>query len=377
MAIDNQFRINELISSGSRSIISKDSSAGNHTFIQGSKEVVTAPYEHLKGERDGEITGRIEKPKYNESELIKAVDTAVDELISPPPTPGPDVVPRKKYDDLEKLYREALSRINVLETENANLKSQVESLLSQLESLRIQLDAAKLQQSVAENRAQQTQEQYTSILGDFTQAVIKSTKEGIERVSLEAQVRGLQAQKESLKNLLTITQTQLVEQQERQASAQSATGVPGTFDQQNTIGYQIQQGTAVAGHQLYIKTENADDIKVNPQTAINVFNYDTENPQTFTFKVTGDATNWLKVGGPITLPPRDGDNPGKGFVGLQWRPRTAKQSNRNTVWRGSVEITASPSGEKFSITAEYDKEVQRDDKWKTQGNTSSGVGTTK
>ena len=79
MAIDNQFRIDELISKGSRAIVSKDEVTGNHTFIQGSKEVINDPYPHLKGERDGEQVGRIEKPKYNEDQLTKAVDTVVDE----------------------------------------------------------------------------------------------------------------------------------------------------------------------------------------------------------------------------------------------------------------------------------------------------------
>lgn len=221
MAIDNQFRINELISSGSRAIVSKDSSTGNHTFIQGSKEVVNTPYEHLKGERDGEQTGRIEKPKYNEEELKKAVDVDVDELIGAPKKPQPDVVPREQYDDLERLYREALQDISRLETEKAELQSEIEVLKSELESLRIQLDAAKLQQTVAENNAQQTQQQYTDLIGDFSQAVIKSTKEGIERVSLEAQVKGLQAQKETLKNLLDLTQDQLAGSAAESAAAAS------------------------------------------------------------------------------------------------------------------------------------------------------------
>jgi len=49
MAIDNQFRIGELISSGSRAIVSKDEVSGNHTFTIGSKETVDTPYPHIKG----------------------------------------------------------------------------------------------------------------------------------------------------------------------------------------------------------------------------------------------------------------------------------------------------------------------------------------
>ena len=250
MAIDNQFRISELISSGSRAIISKDDTSSTHTFIQGSKEVVNEPYPHLKGERDGETTGRIEKPKYNEEELKKAVDIVVDELIAPPKKPQPDVVPRELYDDLRKELNEALAEINKLETENANLKSEIETLKSQLEALKIQLDVAKLQQAVAENRAQQIQQQYAALLEDFTQAVIKSTKEGIERVSLESQVRGLQAQKETLKQQIDSlnliigqleAQVELVQSQLSGAQAESqaaAAGLTPTDSNETFYGFE-------------------------------------------------------------------------------------------------------------------------------------------
>ena len=37
-----------------------------------------------------------------------------------------------------------------------------------------------------------TNDRYTTLLGDFQNAIIKGTKEAVERVSLTAQVRGLQ-----------------------------------------------------------------------------------------------------------------------------------------------------------------------------------------
>jgi uncharacterized membrane protein len=202
MAIDNQFRIDELISKGSRAIVSKDEVTGNHTFVQGSKEVVNEPYPHLKGERDGEQVGTIEKPKYNEEELVKAVDTKVDELIGPPKKEKPPVVPKPLYDDLRRLYDLRGVRINELETQVSNLESIISQLEAQIESLQIELDAARLQQTVAENQSQQINEQYVALLQDFSSAVIKSTKEGIERVSLKAQTEGLIAQKESLREQL-------------------------------------------------------------------------------------------------------------------------------------------------------------------------------
>ena len=399
MAIDNQFRINELISSGSRAIVSKDSVTSNHTFIQGSKEVVNEPYPHLKGERDGEIIGRIEKPKYNEQELVKAVDTVVDELIGPPKKPQPDVVPRPVYEDLRRKYEAALARINTLESENAALQAEIESLKAELEALKIQLDAAKLAQTVAENQAQQTQEQYTALLGDFSQAVIKSTKEGIERVSLKGQTEGLIAQKESLREqlkalnniikalqgqietqqaLIEQQQRQIEEEQERQASTEALEGQPGTYDQKSNTGFKLKQSEITeTTQQIYVKstrkTSGKHTYEHRQGTAINVYNFNEETPQTFTATVSGYATNWIRVGGPVTVPPREGTEAGKGYIGLQLR-NLGSTGARNKTWTGSVTVTANPSGESFTISADYFKTAKRDDPGFTLGSATSGLG---
>ena len=202
MAIDNQFRIDELISKGSRAIVSKDEVTGNHTFVQGSKKTVDTPYPHIEGERDGEQVGTIEKPKYNEDALVKAVDTDVDELIGPPKKEKPPVVPKPVYDDLRRLYDERGVRINELESIITELEAEVASLQAEVDSLLIQMDALSLQTAAAQNEAQATNDRYILLLQDFSNAIVKSTKEGIERVSLKAQTEGLIAQKESLREQL-------------------------------------------------------------------------------------------------------------------------------------------------------------------------------
>ena len=229
MAIDNQFRIDELISKGSRAIVSKDEVSGNHTFTIGSKQIVDDPYPHIKGERDGELTGRIEKPKYDESELKKAVDTDVDELIGPPKKEKPPVVPKPLYDDLKRLYDERGVRINDLESLVSDLQSEVATLKSEIETLLIQVDALSLQTAAAQNEAQTTNDRYTLLLQDFSSAIVKSTKEGIERVSLKAQTEGLIAQKESLREQLKSLNL-IVKQLESQltgAAAESAAAASG------------------------------------------------------------------------------------------------------------------------------------------------------
>lgn len=258
MAIDNQFRIQELIVSGSRAIISKDETSSTHTFVQGSKQIVlgkseggTEPYTHIKGERDGELVGRIEKPKYDESELVKVIDTKVDELISPPPKPRPDVVPRRLYDDLRRQYREQVAQNNLLQQQILDLQSEIATLNALIDSLRIQVDVAKQQQAAAENEAQITNERYQGLLQDFSNAVIKGTYEGIERVSLTAQVEGLQAQKESLRQLLATTQAQVEAQRsnfEQQQITQRA-----AFDAQTAA---LEQSTAAQLEAQRLAAEN-------------------------------------------------------------------------------------------------------------------------
>lgn len=244
MAIDNQFRIGELISSGSRAIVSKDEVSGNHTFTIGSREVINTPYEHIKGERDGELIGRIEKPRYNESELKKAVDTEVDELIGPPKKEKPDVVPRPVYEDMRNQFLTASAELAIANERIQDLESEVETLKSEIASLLIQVDALSLQTAAAQNEAQATNDRYTTLLQDFSSAVVKSTKEGIERVSLKAQTEGLIAQKESLREQLkslNLIVGQLESQLSGAAAESSAAAAGLTPGQDNEFFYGVTQ----------------------------------------------------------------------------------------------------------------------------------------
>ena len=86
-----------------------------HTFIDGSPVFITGsdqPYDHIKGDRDGEIASYIEKPAYKEDQLKKAVDTVIDELVKPEGPPRPDVVPREVYDELKDQYDETLEELS-------------------------------------------------------------------------------------------------------------------------------------------------------------------------------------------------------------------------------------------------------------------------
>ena len=203
MALDNKFRVSELVQSGSRAIISEDPVSKTHTFIDGSTTIVSQsvsePYEHIEGERDGELTNFIEKPKYDEEQLKKAVDTEVDELILPPPRPTPDVVPKAIYDDLLERYNQAIADLAEANAEIARLNAEINRLNGEIQSLLSQLDAAQVGRAIAENQLQQQASSFGDLSAKFSQAIIKATREASARVSLQAQVAGLDAQKETLR----------------------------------------------------------------------------------------------------------------------------------------------------------------------------------
>jgi outer membrane murein-binding lipoprotein Lpp len=164
----------------------------------------TLEYDDNQTKFSGETSGYIEKPKYNEEELKKSLDVKVDELIKKKkPEKGP-FVKQKIYNDLLAKY-EALVKVSEDFRQKWNTAlSEIESLKSRIAELEVQLDLAKLQEASAQNETQVANTRFTTLLSDFQNAVIAGSKEGVERVSLNAQVRGLQAQKKTLQQLLEV-----------------------------------------------------------------------------------------------------------------------------------------------------------------------------
>lgn len=206
MALDNRFRFDELVKQGSQVIVSEDPTNKNHTFIDGSSTFVSAsqdvPYDHLKGERDGEITSFIEKPAYTEEQLKKAIDVNIDELVKPKGPPRPDVVPRAVYDELENKFQQALADLESALNKILGLEGDIAQLTAQLQAALVENDSLQTQKAVVDNQFQQSTERYIDQTSKLTLAIIKSTKEANERVRLNAQVEGLVAQKDVLRQEL-------------------------------------------------------------------------------------------------------------------------------------------------------------------------------
>ena len=102
MALEKELRIQELSTSGSKGIKSIDPYGRHNYFAEQMKEV--------NGSMDGEISGKLRRPKYDEEQLLLAIDTEVDELIPDKPKDLPDVVLQSDYDALRAQLDACLAR---------------------------------------------------------------------------------------------------------------------------------------------------------------------------------------------------------------------------------------------------------------------------
>mgnify|MGYP003307169889 FL=1 len=190
MALDKEARIGELTNSGSKAIKSIDPYGRHNYFAEQMKEV--------NGSMDGEVSGKLRRPKYDEEQLLLAVDTEVDELIPDKPKDLPAVVRQEDYDALQRQVDRLNAVVADLRRQLADGQAKISELESTIEGLKSELDASLLRVAVAENSAEAAADKFAQTSIDLQQAIQKSVAEAIERVSLEAQVEGLSAQKEAL-----------------------------------------------------------------------------------------------------------------------------------------------------------------------------------
>ena len=218
MALEKEVRIEELNSSGSKAIKSIDPYGRHNYYAEQMKE--------SNGSMDGEISGKLRRPKYDEEQLLLAVDTEVDELIPSKPKDLPDVVLKEEYDALQRDVNRLNDIIADLRAQLASGASKIQELEAQIAGLRAELDGALLRVAVAENSAEASADKFAQTSIDLQQAIQKSVAEAIERVSLEAQVEGLTAQKEALVNQVSSLESQVAGvQSQLQAGGESAGGV--------------------------------------------------------------------------------------------------------------------------------------------------------
>lgn len=239
MSLKDKYRIDELVSFG-KSALRKNDKKGVVVKRKDGKEVPPAPIstedrilsktenlDKLKKKNpiidpkpsqesfSGEIGDYVERPKYSEEELQKALDIDVDELIQRAPKDLPRVISRKAFERLQQLYQTAQSNVENLERLLSAEQAKVSALQTTIEDLTARVAAAEAAKLNAENELTAANQRYATLLIDFQNALTKGIQEGTERVSLQSQLKGLAAEKVTFKEIVVNYQEQLLQSQDR------------------------------------------------------------------------------------------------------------------------------------------------------------------
>lgn len=144
-----------------------------------------------KEDTSGLIAGRLIRPRYNQEELLKSVDTEIDELIPRAKPDLPATVLRTTYNEALEDINNLTSQVENLESQVGSLSSQVESLHSTTESLLREVDGLSISKVVTDEQLNVTQESFSTSQSDLQVAIQNSTQEAIQRVSLTARNESL------------------------------------------------------------------------------------------------------------------------------------------------------------------------------------------
>ena len=144
------------------------------------------------------IFKELKKDKYDEEELLKAIDVNVTELKPNIPKPNRDLVPKPLYDEelirVEDLRKE-VERLNLVEAELNTRIGALETTILSLTNEKLILDQTN---DILVNQSNTLGETIGDFATQIQTALQKSVEESILRASLQAQNSGFKAQIEAL-----------------------------------------------------------------------------------------------------------------------------------------------------------------------------------
>lgn len=186
--LKNEKKVGQILVSGSLAITTKNS-FGVHVFSGSLTE-------------DGIVSGKLSRPKYKESELLKSIDTTIIELIPIEAPILPEMVLKSIYDAalLEIANRDII--IAKLNSDILDLRAKVVELQIVTQSLLVQLDSKDLTVAVSENQTQQANSKVVATIVELQNSIQKATAESIQRVSLFARNQTLEKQVDQLREEL-------------------------------------------------------------------------------------------------------------------------------------------------------------------------------
>lgn len=234
----------------------------------------------------GLISGKLIRPKYNQDELLKSIDTEISELLPRTRPTLPDTVLRSVYNEATQSINELTLEVEELENDVTTLSSRIESLNSTTQSLQRELDGVNLSKMATDNQLSISQESFSNTTIDLQTAIQNSTQEAIQRVSLTARNQALKQEVDSLREQLYGRAAQL------QAGGESS----GTLFTVRSSPIVLESAPPIRGTRdtnvRFLRSNILGDPKwVNGQN-LTIFNASEETIQ-FSFNLLNKAT-WVK-----------------------------------------------------------------------------------
>jgi len=218
------------------------------------------------------IFKNLSKPKYDEVELIKAIDVDIKELKPNIPTPNLDLVPRPLYTEQVNLVEDLRKQLQRLTIIVDDLNSQITTLQAQVQTEINNRLSIEQTNDVLANQIDTLTGTINDFTGQISTSLQKSVDESILRASLQSQNAGFKAQIEaliqqinSLNSIIEGLQAQLgaVRQQkeiEQETKGQGGTNinkaVSANFDKKGTpsdavMSYKIKNARDKAREWIY------------------------------------------------------------------------------------------------------------------------------
>jgi hypothetical protein len=144
------------------------------------------------------IFKNLNKPKYDEVELIKAIDVDVKELKPNIPTKNLDLIPKPLYDEQVLLVEDLRKQVQRLSITIDDLNSQITTLQSQVQTEINNRLSIEQTNDVLTNQMDTLTNTINDFTGQISTSLQKSIDESILRASLQSQNAGYFAQIEAL-----------------------------------------------------------------------------------------------------------------------------------------------------------------------------------
>ena len=268
----NEQIISELQLSGSLAIKTKTES-GIHYFMDNSAN-------------DGIISGKLNRDKYNETELKKSIDTIIVELLPIEPPPVEDTVPRRIYNPVTQSVIDLTLEVSRLNAEVLDLSAKVVELEIISQSLRVDIDGQAILAASSQNQGEQANLRVQSSVVEISNAIQKATSEAIQRVSLTARTQALEEQNKAYKEEID------------GKAAKIADGHKGAGD----VTFKIVKRARPDDKDLRVEVTAGLGVQWINGPEIEIYN---PKDTAVTVSVKEDAQDLLKETSPITIQPKE------------------------------------------------------------------------